>query len=321
MRPPVLPKPTNLDEGQGIRGPDMWVDEAIWGHRLYDEQTPWLAFLEFLNVLQSEANDGRAFRESNGPNTLEYRPRRYLYLRNILFNNPRLPAFLRDLPDDDTRWTDWAEYMGKNADGLRGQPSFHLVRARFASFEEFTLVVHLLRTTAIEGQSNKRWTSKFVFPYGPAALYEDLNVKPQSITNDRRFFGRVGELVYLMLSRSGKADELLTSLRPLGAGQDMPLESTRPRRSRQKRWRKFPLVRMRICRMPSCRASASSRRTGLPSCAVTCPATTSSPTWSISLACTFSSTSSVVLTCGRPPRVPSNSCSKLSHLGERPFAT
>ena len=55
MRPPVLPKPTNLDEGQGIRGPDMWVDEAIWGHRLYDEQTPWLALLEFLNVLRSEA--------------------------------------------------------------------------------------------------------------------------------------------------------------------------------------------------------------------------------------------------------------------------
>ena len=215
MHPSVLPKPTNLDEAQGIRGPDMWVDEAIWGHRLYDEQTPWLAFLEFLNVLRSEDDDGRGFREPNGYNTLEYRPRRYLYLRNILFNNPRLPAFLHDLPDDDTRWTEWAEYMAKNADGLRGQPSFHFVRERFTSFEDFTLVVHLLRTTAIEGQSNKRWTSKFVFPYGPAALYEDLNVKPQSITNDRRFFGRVGELVYLMLCRSGRTEDLLAGLQPL----------------------------------------------------------------------------------------------------------
>lgn len=215
MRPPVLPKPTNLDEGQGIRGPDMWVDEAIWGHRLYDEQTPWLAFLEFLNVLHSEDANGRAFQETSGYNTLEYRPRRYLYLRNILFNNPRLPAFLKELPDDDTRWTQWAEYMGKTADGLRGHPSFHFVRDRFTTFEEFSLVVHLLRTTAIEGQSNKRWTSKFVFPYGPAALYEDLNVKPQSVTNDRRFFGRVGELVYLMLCRSGRSQDLLAGLRPL----------------------------------------------------------------------------------------------------------
>ncbi len=215
MRPSILPKPTNLDEAQGIRGPDMWVDEAIWGHRLYDEQTPWLAFLEFLNVLQSEVRNGHAFRETNGFNTLEYRPRRYLYLRNVLFNNPRLPAFLKELPDDDTRWTQWAEYMAKTADGLRGNPSFHFIRDRFTTFEEFSLVVHLLRTTAIEGRSNKRWTSKFVFPYGPAALYEDLNVKPQSVTNDRRFFGRVGELVYLMLCRSGRGEDLLTGLRPL----------------------------------------------------------------------------------------------------------
>lgn len=214
MRPTVLPKPKSLDE-QGIRGPDMWIDEAIWGHRLYDEQTPWLAFLEFLNVLRSEHADGRALREPRGPNTLEYRPRRYLYLRNILFNNPRLQAFLHDIPDDETRWTEWGDYMSRSADGLRGQRSFHFIRNRFSSFEEFALVVQLLRTTAIEGQSNKRWSSKFVFPYGPAALYEDLNVKPQSVTNDRRFFGRVGELVYLMLCRSGRSEELLEALAPL----------------------------------------------------------------------------------------------------------
>ena len=166
MRPAILPKPTNLDEGQGIRGPDMWVDEAIWGHRLYDEQTPWLAFLEFLNVLCSEDHNGRAFREPNGPNTLEYRPRRYLYLRNILFNNPRLPAFLHDLPDDDTRWTEWAEYMGKNADGLRGQPSFHFVRGRFATFEDFTLVVHLLAQRRSRGRVTNDGPQNSSFPTG-----------------------------------------------------------------------------------------------------------------------------------------------------------
>ena len=25
-----------------------WIDEQIWGHRLWDGQTPWLLFLEFL---------------------------------------------------------------------------------------------------------------------------------------------------------------------------------------------------------------------------------------------------------------------------------
>ena len=52
MRLATLPRPRRFDDEHG---PTMWVDEAIWGHRLHDEQTPWLAFLEFLNVLQSEA--------------------------------------------------------------------------------------------------------------------------------------------------------------------------------------------------------------------------------------------------------------------------
>src|SRR5690348_9894442 len=30
-----------------------WVDEQIWGHRLWDGQTPWLLFLEFLSVAEA----------------------------------------------------------------------------------------------------------------------------------------------------------------------------------------------------------------------------------------------------------------------------
>jgi hypothetical protein len=47
----ILPRPTSQDDSTG---PQMWVDEAIWGHRLYDEQTPWLTMLEFLCVLHAE---------------------------------------------------------------------------------------------------------------------------------------------------------------------------------------------------------------------------------------------------------------------------
>ena len=48
----------------------MWVDEAIWGHRLYDEQVPWFVFLEFLNVFTHENEKGRAFDEQGRPNEL-----------------------------------------------------------------------------------------------------------------------------------------------------------------------------------------------------------------------------------------------------------
>jgi hypothetical protein len=40
--PPTLPMPDSFDQSSS-----MWVDEAIWGHRLYDEQLPWMVLLEF----------------------------------------------------------------------------------------------------------------------------------------------------------------------------------------------------------------------------------------------------------------------------------
>lgn len=220
MLPETLPRPPSVDDGSG-KGPEMWVDEQIWGHRLHDEQTPWLGFLEFLTVLRSQCAAGRGLQETV-PNTLEYTPRHLLHLRNILFNNPKLLAIAKQFTDEDGRWTEWLRTMSATADGLGDDPDFVYVRQRFAQFDDFVDMVKLLRSTAIEGDSNKRWSSKFVFPYGPDALYEDLNVKPNSLTNDRRFFGRVGELAYLMLARSGHGQELLELLKPIVINERSP---------------------------------------------------------------------------------------------------
>ena len=84
--PAPLPPPESFEQSSS-----MWVDEAIWGHRLYDEQLPWFIFLEFLNVFTYESDKGRAFDEQGKPNELKYRAAHRLYLRNILFNNPHLP--------------------------------------------------------------------------------------------------------------------------------------------------------------------------------------------------------------------------------------
>lgn len=200
-----LPRPTKIDA-------DMWVDEAIWGHRLYDEQTPWLCFMEFINVLQSEHEAGRAFVEVE-PNKLAYLPKSRLYLRNILFNNPQLSLIAsRYKYDDKEAWSQWYEVMGKGQAGIINA-DFTYLEKRFSKFEDFALVVQFLRETTIEGENNKRWSSQFIFPYGPDCLYEDLNVKENKTpTNDRRFFGRTGELLYLMLTRSGKGFEILANL-------------------------------------------------------------------------------------------------------------
>jgi hypothetical protein len=82
-------------------------------------------------------------------------------------------------------------------------------------FQDFARIVTLLRTTAIEGDSNKRWTSKFAFPYGPAALFPDLGRRKRErrrSSMDRRFFARTGELAYVMLCRSGRGPALYEHL-------------------------------------------------------------------------------------------------------------
>ncbi|SDD08307.1 hypothetical protein SAMN05216337_1007132 [Bradyrhizobium brasilense] len=201
----ILPRPTAQDDGGG---PRMWVDEAIWGHRLYDEQTPWLTMLEFLGVLYAEHSRGRALREDK-LNGLSYKPQQQLRLRNILFNNPHIATVLASDQSDDAMWSNWFHLMKESAGGLE-DPDFAYLRDRFESFRDFESIVSFLQSSAIEGGSNKRWSSKFVFPFGPNALYEDASVqgKGASVSTDRRFFARTGEVLYIMLCRSAKASEL-----------------------------------------------------------------------------------------------------------------
>jgi hypothetical protein len=201
--PQPLPPPDSFDQLSS-----MWVDEAIWGHRLYDEQLPWMVFLEFLNVFHHEASKQRALEEPNGLNTLKYKAAHRLYLRNILFNNPHLADVRNNYPGEGSRWEEWTKRM-KSAQGI-AHAQFAFLRDHFHSFEDFCDIVALIRSTSLEVDSNKRWTSKFVFPYGKDCLFEDLD--SNTATNDRRFFGRTGEVLYLMLCRATRKHALLASL-------------------------------------------------------------------------------------------------------------
>lgn len=182
-----------------------WIDEQIWGHRLYDEQTPWLAFLEFLVVFQHDPS-------LSNTEELKYRPQRQLRLRNIVFNNPHFADVLRDPPlPDHAAWDRWLELMTASAVQIDVAALANL-RASIPQFADFARLVSYLRRTAIEGNSNKRWSSKFVFPFGAHSLYEDLRVTESGASNDRRFFARTGELLYLMLARSTHSEKLASLL-------------------------------------------------------------------------------------------------------------
>lgn len=197
----VLPRPEHVSAQL-----ELWVDEAIWGHRLYDEQIPWLALLECLGVAFAEHRHGRMFEEPSS-RFLKYQPAVQLRLRNILFNSPRIALLVEQGGDDAACWSRWLEEMARDSGGF-SEPSYAYVRAHFRNFREFASVVEFLRSATIQGANNKRWSSQFLFPFGPSAVYEDLQTTKTSYSIDRRFFQRTGELLYLMLARSGSGAEI-----------------------------------------------------------------------------------------------------------------
>jgi len=180
-----------------------WLDEHIWGHRLYDSQSAWLVFIEFLSVAEGLQADHNTLKDS-APYPLPFRPAQRLHLRNIMFNSDEAMRLAEQETSDSRRWKVWLEYMNQNALGFANRQDFTYLERRFPTFEDFSRVLNLMRSSTVERGSNKRWSSRFLFPFGPHAIYEDLNIKPGGGAPSREYinFGRTGELLYLMLARS-----------------------------------------------------------------------------------------------------------------------
>lgn len=186
---------------------NVWVDEAIWGHRLYNDQTPWLVFLEFLAIFQSRKSEGQALNDkcpSGAHESFAYHIPRLIPLRQLIFNNPYIQHLEATLSSDSERWRSWLKTFAPDDD-------FSYLQDRFGSFARLARVIEFFQTTSIEPHRQRRWSSRFLFPYGPDCLYADL---PANVNGspDRRFFSRSGELLYLMLNRSGAGPEIAEAI-------------------------------------------------------------------------------------------------------------
>ncbi|MGB7157404.1 MAG: hypothetical protein WBD40_05025 [Tepidisphaeraceae bacterium] len=180
----------------------LWLDEQIWGHRLWDSQTPWLLFLEFLNIAEGARRQGKLLDNAGDDEPISYRPYRRMFLRNILFNNDKISEIDERFRDSSQAWTAWLKLMSERAQAVTPR-DFSYLKIHFHSFHDFASLVAMLRTSAVESETNKRWNSRFVFPFGPNGLYVDLAITPTGDTSREYInFGRTGELIYLMLSRS-----------------------------------------------------------------------------------------------------------------------
>jgi hypothetical protein len=208
----VLSVPRKLDDG-------LWLDEAIWGHRLHNVD-PTFVLLEFLTAAEYKYAVGKLLEEPSATNGKQpeffYRPAQRLHLRFILSND-----FTKEAMDtfpsesqDEQRWIFWNDRLTKETESFSAhfapeKRDFSYVRNAFNSFSDFAKIVDALKGFMIEHRSNKRWSSRFLFPFGPHAVYVDLGNKLDADYNN---FSRTGEILYLMLSRSKHRNGLIPLL-------------------------------------------------------------------------------------------------------------
>src|SRR3954467_1037762 len=152
------------------RDNNMRCAAQIRGHRLWDSQSPWLIFLEFLTVAEACHRDGRLLDDQGRPFPLNYRPSKRLYLRHILYNNEVIFEIADRYRDDATAWRHWLAWMQDNAQAVP-ERDFSYLKKRFRSFSQFASPVGMIRSSTIESGSNKRWSSLFVFPFVRNAIY------------------------------------------------------------------------------------------------------------------------------------------------------
>lgn len=184
---------------------EAWIAEAIWGHRL--ERQPFSALLlEFLGMAEGMYRQGRLLEATRPGDNPEYVASRCLQLRNLLFNNPRMEEILRNAQgSNEEGWAVWLQVMKDTASlGERLAADFSYLRGRFDTFAELVSVVRLLRRITVDPGSERGWTTQFLYPIGPAALYEAILEKGDGFERTRRVFTRTGEIAYLMLTRASE---------------------------------------------------------------------------------------------------------------------
>lgn len=190
---------------KGAQPPDLWIQEAIYGHRLTQEQKPFMLVLEALAICRGRSLEG----EQMFPGLPNHPAHEEMTSFRISQKALRFLIFWRALDDArdsrtltaDQRFEEMIRKLEQDTPKAVAAPSFDYLKDRVEGDPDALLqAVQIIRGTELDPENDKRPQSRFLNPQGPSLHLTELNNKMTS--NDRRFFSRGGELVYLMLNRS-----------------------------------------------------------------------------------------------------------------------
>ena len=207
-------------------GADMRVQEMIHGHRFIPEQEPFMLVLETLAVCAAVPL-GTHVQKDNVHESFSYELPHRKKMRFLLFVDRQLEKIARDgaIPDHK-KWETWKEHVNKQFEPKwSGHDHFAYLDNSFEQkIHSLSQAVRILRSMELDVIHDRRWTSRFLAVNGPDMICTDVRQERSGRWSaDRRFFGRGGELVYLMLNRSPLAQEINQLLHEQFLNEDDPI--------------------------------------------------------------------------------------------------
>lgn len=202
------PGALRVPETQNLSTVKLWCEFGIWGLLFYDDQSPWRALIECLHICFDRARRGNSIFESGDRvpdgdhEVVRYRVPMNWTLRHLIFRDRDILRIAdNESVDDNAMWSAWQVALDRS----NVKYNFKYLRKNFKNFSDFARAVELLRSAEIESHTDKRWTSKHLLPLGPSMLFPDVNEEGHA---DRKYLRRTGEMMYLMLNRSGQHQPL-----------------------------------------------------------------------------------------------------------------
>lgn len=190
---------------------DFWIQEEIYGHRFSQEQEPYMIVLEAISVCASENHGlGSVSRPEGVHENFTYNAPHKSKLRFLLFQERHADNIRMDNSiAPEQKWAVWKKRAGEQYRGTfrsnEIDPFRYLDKRLESDFNKLIQALRILRSLEMDVIHNRRWTSQFLSISGHELVLHDLKLNDNGWSTDRRFFGRGGELVYLMLSRSSDA--------------------------------------------------------------------------------------------------------------------
>ena len=186
MKKKILENAKKFKEIYQIKTPIL--QELLFFHRIKDEDYISLS-LEFLNVIEA------LYSGNLKDNKVSYK--KSLQIREILYNLPALDIIANEPKTDEEKFD---EVINK----LKNKYDYEYLRE--LEFDTFYKIVNIFKKSSFYLNTGKRYTSKFIYPFNFDVLFFDLSSKDLGV--DRRFFTRGGEVLFLMIQRAKRFEEL-----------------------------------------------------------------------------------------------------------------